>query len=92
VLCWADRRGRPVTALWRTADVGYVRLHEGTAEPRPRYGRAALDSWLDRIVSTFDTRTSDFFVFFNNDQGAAAIADANAFIARARHRGLALAR
>lgn len=23
-LCWADRRGRPVTPLWRTADWGYL--------------------------------------------------------------------
>ena len=38
-LCWADRRGRPVTPLWRTAGWGYVRLHEGTASPRPSYGR-----------------------------------------------------
>ena len=42
-LCWADRRGRPVTPLWRTADFGYLRLHEGRAEPRPRYGRARAD-------------------------------------------------
>ena len=41
-LCWADRRGRPVTPLWRTADWGYLRLHEGRAKPWPRYGRTAL--------------------------------------------------
>jgi uncharacterized protein YecE (DUF72 family) len=28
-LCWADRAGRPVTPLWRTADWGYLRFHEG---------------------------------------------------------------
>ena len=39
-LCWADRLGRPATPLWRTADWGYVRMHEGTASPRPSYGRS----------------------------------------------------
>ena len=28
-LCWADRRGQPVTPMWRTAGWGYVRFHEG---------------------------------------------------------------
>ena len=37
---WADRLGRPTTPLWRTADWGYLRFHEGRATPRPRYGRA----------------------------------------------------
>jgi uncharacterized protein YecE (DUF72 family) len=91
-LCWADRRGRPVTPLWRTADFGYLRLHEGTAQPRPRYGRAALDSWLDRLSSTFDSRAEDLYVFFNNDTGAAAVADAAAMIDQARAAGLHLAR
>jgi uncharacterized protein YecE (DUF72 family) len=40
-LVWADRLGRPTGPLWRTTDWGYLRLHEGTAAPRPRYGRAA---------------------------------------------------
>lgn len=77
-LCWADRRGRPVTPLWRTADFGYLRMHEGTASPRPRYGRAALRSWRDRVNEAYGDGT-DVFVYFNNDHGAAAIADARAF-------------
>src|SRR5690606_17619350 len=32
-LCWADRRGRPVTPLWRTSDWAYIRFHEGRAQP-----------------------------------------------------------
>ena len=36
-LCWADRLGRAVTPLWRTARWGYLRFHEGTAEPWPCY-------------------------------------------------------
>ena len=53
-LCWADRHSRPVTPLWRTADFGYLRLHEGRARPWPRYGPAALGSWLDRIAARLD--------------------------------------
>src|SRR5262245_4099933 len=52
-LCWADRLGRPVTALWRTADFGYLRMHEGRASPHPRYGQRSLDSWRDRISAEF---------------------------------------
>ena len=75
-LCWADRRGRPVTPLWRTADFGYLRLHEGTATPRPRYGRQALRSWRDRLDSMYPGG-EDVFVFFNNDHGAAAVINAH---------------
>ena len=76
-LCWADRRGRPVTPLWRTADWGYVRLHEGTASPRPSYGRQALGTWIERIDQAWrGARGSDVYVYFNNDQGAAAVRNA----------------
>ncbi|MCW2506808.1 MAG: hypothetical protein JWO79_5092 [Actinomycetia bacterium] len=77
-LCWADRLGRPVTPLWRTADWGYLRMHEGRATPRPRYGPSALKTWHDRLTSTF-APTEDVFVYFNNDPGGAAITDAQAF-------------
>jgi uncharacterized protein YecE (DUF72 family) len=92
VLCWADRGSRPLTPLWRTGAFGYLRMHEGAAAPHPRYGRAALDAWVRRLSSTFDTQTDDVFVFFNNDQGGAAIADADEFTARARRSGLRLPR
>src|SRR6202451_2025286 len=36
-LSWADRLGRPVAPLWRTASWGYLRFHEGAADPWPRY-------------------------------------------------------
>jgi uncharacterized protein YecE (DUF72 family) len=90
-LCWADRRGRPATPLWRTAGFGYLRMHEGRAYPRPRYGRAALTSWLDRIAAEFDD-ARPVYVYFNNDPGAAAVADAAALSALARHRGRAVTR
>lgn len=69
-LCWADRLGRPQTPLWRTTGWGYLRMHEGRANPRPRYGRSALKTWLERMGS------DRFYVYFNNDHAAAAITDA----------------
>jgi uncharacterized protein YecE (DUF72 family) len=83
-LCWADRHGRPVTPLWRTASFGYLRLHEGRATPRPRYGRQALASWVRRIAAEFDDG-DEVYAYFNNDPGGAAIADATVFAAEA-HR------
>jgi uncharacterized protein YecE (DUF72 family) len=85
-LCWADRGGRPLTPLWRTAEFGYLRLHEGRATPRPRYGRRALRSWVSRIASTYGA-DEDVFVYFNNDPGGAAVVDATAFAASARRAG-----
>jgi uncharacterized protein YecE (DUF72 family) len=90
-LCWADRRGRPVTPLWRTAEFGYLRLHEGLALPRPRYGPAALRSWRDRIADAFPPEVP-VHVYFNNDPGGAALADATAFAALCRRHGLAVTR
>jgi len=81
-LCWADRRGRPVTPLWRTAEWGYLRLHEGSASPWPRYGKQALKSWLER------SRVPEMFVFFNNDPGGAAVVDAGVMAAEAARGGL----
>lgn len=82
-LVWADRRGRPVTPLWRTADFGYVRFHEGRASPAPRYGVRALDTWLGRIADGYGLT----YAYFNNDHAAAAVRDATGFARRARGRG-----
>lgn len=90
-LSWADRLGRPVTPLWRTADWGYLRLHEGRARPRPGYGRQALSTWLDRITGTFDN-SNHVYVYFNNDPGGAAIRDAVTLAGLARHRGTPVTR
>jgi uncharacterized protein YecE (DUF72 family) len=75
-LCWADRLGRPVAPLWRTADFGYLRMHAGRAQPSPRYGRRALKTWMGRLSGV-----PERFVFFNNDPGGAAVADAEAMAA-----------
>jgi uncharacterized protein YecE (DUF72 family) len=82
-LCWADRRGRTLTPLWATAPWGYVRLHEGTATPRPSYGPTALRSWHRRIAAAWPD-DADVFVYFNNDPGGAAVRNARTF-KRMRH-------
>ena len=84
-LCWADRGGRPVTPAWRTAGFGYLRMHEGRAEPRPRYGKQALASWLDRAGAAF-AGAEPVYIYFNNDPGGAAIADAAVLARIARRR------
>jgi uncharacterized protein YecE (DUF72 family) len=86
-VCWADRRGRPVTALWRTADWGYLRFHEGAARSWPRYGERSLRHWADRIAETWPGH-ADVYAYFNNDQHGAAIHDAAAFASAARRAGL----
>jgi uncharacterized protein YecE (DUF72 family) len=86
-LCWADRRGRPITPLWRTAGFGYLRLHEGRASPWPRYGTTALRSWVRRAADAFGNG-APVYVYFNNDQNGAAPVDAAAFAGLCRRHGL----
>ncbi|GAA1416267.1 DUF72 domain-containing protein [Streptomyces thermospinosisporus] len=90
-LCWADILSRPATPLWRTADWGYVRFHQGRAHPWPRYGRQALHTWVDRIATTW-TSGEDVYVYFNNDPGGAAVRDAVTFGRAARSAGLDVTR
>ena len=85
-LCWTDRAGAAQGPLWRTADWGYLRLHEGDGEPWPRYSEAALSAWADRIAATWPPR-GDVFAYFNNDQAAAAPRDAAAFATAVASRG-----
>jgi uncharacterized protein YecE (DUF72 family) len=85
-LCWSDRGARPLGPLWRTADWGYVRFHEGAAQPWPRYGSQSLKSWLKRISDTFAPE-ADVFAFFNNDQFCAAPHDAVALADLANRAG-----
>ncbi len=90
-LCWADRRSRPITPLWRTATWGYLRFHEGTARPWPRYGPQALRSWVTRLADTWPD-AADVYVYFNNDQGGAAVVNSAQFADRARRAGRAVTR
>jgi uncharacterized protein YecE (DUF72 family) len=85
-LCLTDRRNRH-GPLVRTASWGFLRMHEGTAEPRPHYGTRALQSWVDRIADLWG-RQADCFVYFNNDHRACAPRDAATFLDLARARGL----
>ncbi|MFE3451819.1 DUF72 domain-containing protein [Nonomuraea sp. NPDC059194] len=77
-LCWADRESRVLNPPWRTAEWGYVRLHEGRATPRPAYGEAALRSWARRV---HETGWRQAYVYFNNDPGGAAVRNAVRFAA-----------
>jgi uncharacterized protein YecE (DUF72 family) len=90
-LCWADRRGRPVTPLWRTADWGYLRFHESAARPWPRYGERALRSWVRRAADAWPD-DADVFVYFNNDQHGAAVQDAAAYASITGRAGHLVAR
>lgn len=85
-LCLADSPKRQ-TPAWRTADWGFVRLHEGTASPHPCYGRRTLAGWAERIAEMWPAR-SDVFVYFNNDGRACAIRDAIIFARAAKKVGL----
>jgi uncharacterized protein YecE (DUF72 family) len=90
-LCWADQHSRPVTPLWRTAGWGYLRFHQGAAQPWPRYGPRALRAWLERVAATWPDEAT-VYVYFNNDPGGAAVADSAAFAAACRRAGRTVTR
>jgi uncharacterized protein YecE (DUF72 family) len=86
-LCLADRGSRPVTPLVRTASWGYVRFHEGTAAPRPCYGRVSLSSWAARIARLWPA-SAQVYAFFNNDARGCALCDARRLALAASRTGL----
>jgi uncharacterized protein YecE (DUF72 family) len=88
-LCWADRQG-PIAPTWRTADWGYLRLHEGSGDTWPFYTAGELDDWAARVCETFGGE--DVFVYFNNDPGAAAVDNAITFAHSVADRGAAVSR
>jgi uncharacterized protein YecE (DUF72 family) len=90
-LCWTDRKGSPLGPLWRTADWGYLRLHEGDGVPWPRYTEPTLEKWAERISAAW-ARDGDVYVYFNNDQNCAAPRDAASFAAMAAGRGRVVTR
>jgi uncharacterized protein YecE (DUF72 family) len=71
----ADRPGWRVPAIV-TGGWAYIRFHQGQPR-RPGYTREKLRRWAGRIAG-LDARQT--YVFFNNDQGAAAPADAATLI------------
>jgi uncharacterized protein YecE (DUF72 family) len=77
-LCWADRDGKPVTPLWRTADWGYLRFHAGEGDPWPRYTEKCLGEWADRAAEAWPG-AAPVYAYFNNDQHGAAVRDAAEF-------------
>ncbi len=83
---WADRREQVITPLWRTADWGYVRFHEGVAE-WPCYTRATLDAWASRIKASHRD-DEDVYVYFNNDPHGCAVYDAAVFARSCARLGL----
>jgi uncharacterized protein YecE (DUF72 family) len=90
-LCWADRKGA-ITPLWRTADWGYLRFHEGRHDPWPFYTDDELDTWADTVTATFPDDSEDVFVYFNNDPGGAALVDAITFAGQVAARGRTVTR
>lgn len=84
--CLSDTPSRRAPR-WRTASWGYLRFHEGRAQPAPCYGRAALRAWADRLAARWDDE-ADLFVYFNNDHGGCAVRDAHRFANAVRNSGL----
>jgi uncharacterized protein YecE (DUF72 family) len=78
----ADRPGWRVP-LVVTGGWSYLRFHQGRAL-HPGYTRHKLRTWADRIAA-LDAK--DVFVFFNNDQMAAAPEDAETLIGLLLDRG-----
>jgi uncharacterized protein YecE (DUF72 family) len=83
--CLADSPHRK-TPIWRTAEWGYVRFHEGQASPRPCYGRQALTTWGKRLTELFGP-ADDVYAYFNNDPSACAAFNAQQFRRLMRRQG-----
>jgi uncharacterized protein YecE (DUF72 family) len=90
---WADRLDQVITPLWRTADWGYVRLHEGWhgSDNPPCYTKATLDAWAQRIAASHQDG-DDVYVYFNNDPHGCAVYDAAVFARSCARLGLTVTR
>jgi uncharacterized protein YecE (DUF72 family) len=84
--CLSDSPQRK-TPYWRTAAWGYLRMHAGRATPAPCYGRAALATWAERLAELWPASAS-VYVYFNNDEAACALRDAQRFARAATRSGL----
>jgi uncharacterized protein YecE (DUF72 family) len=65
------------TPVWRTADWGYARFHEGQTKPYTTYGKKSLEVWSERLNELFED--ASVFVFFDNDTNACAPRNAKTF-------------
>jgi uncharacterized protein YecE (DUF72 family) len=83
-LCWADRDEKAIAPLWRTTDWGYLRFHHGFEQWA--YRPQTLQLWADRLAATWGPG-EDVLVYFNNDPGCAAVADAVVFADAVRRAG-----
>jgi uncharacterized protein YecE (DUF72 family) len=72
-----------VTGGW-----SYLRFHQGR-HGRSDYTREKLRRWADRLA---ELPSSETWVYFNNDQGGAAVRDAATFMELLERRGLEVAR
>lgn len=73
-LCFSDHADAPTP--WQvTSRHIYIRDHGPSGRYRGSYSPAALHRWADAVL-TWKARGCDVFVYFNNDQKAAAPADA----------------
>ncbi|HVT64005.1 MAG TPA: DUF72 domain-containing protein [Mycobacteriales bacterium] len=68
-LVWADRAGRSLGPLWRTASWSYLRLHHGRSGWG--YDNRDLRRWAGRLAES-----GDGYAYANNDPGGAAVRDA----------------
>ena len=82
----ADRPGAHVPTVV-TGGWSYIRFHQGRSD-RPGYSRAKLRYWAKRIG---ELPAPDTFVFFNNDERAAAPFDASALSGILQSEGLPVA-
>jgi uncharacterized protein YecE (DUF72 family) len=85
-LCLSDTPDRK-SPSWRTANWGYLRLHEGRASPSPCYGRTALSNWAARVGELWSDN-EEVYVYFNNDRGGCAVRDAHRFALAAARTNL----
>jgi len=88
-LVLADRFDRPMGPVVATAPWTFLRFHEGDAHPYPHYSERVLAGWLDRLL---DLGVDEAWVFFNNDPGCWAVADAVAFARLCERRGVEVSR
>ena len=71
------------TPVWRTADWGYARFHEGQTKPYTTYAKKTLAAWAERLGELFDG--ASVYVFFDNDTNACAPRNAKTLASLVAH-------